>query len=150
MEIYICSVLLSITVSLHSESHSVPRCVGWYYSAGPEGALTYSSLLAIYALYPESFCVRNLAVRKVFAFSDSAGGGPHLFIIVGFAPVDIPLTADFYINSQNHFASCAILQKFLTQVFPKSVLLPSTMCLYMTETALTYSSLLALHHLTSR
>ena len=25
----------------------------------------------IYALYPESFCDKNLAVRKVFAFSDS-------------------------------------------------------------------------------
>ena len=25
----------------------------------------------IYALYPESFCVKNLATRKVFAFSDS-------------------------------------------------------------------------------
>ena len=29
---------------------------------------------AIYALYPESFCDKNLAVRKVFAFSDSAPG----------------------------------------------------------------------------
>ena len=27
--------------------------------------------VAIYALYPESFCGKNLAVRKVFAFSDS-------------------------------------------------------------------------------
>ena len=27
---------------------------------------------AIYALYPENFCDKNLAVRKVFAFSDSA------------------------------------------------------------------------------
>ena len=27
---------------------------------------------AIYALNPESFCDKNLAVRKVFAFSDSA------------------------------------------------------------------------------
>ena len=26
---------------------------------------------AIYALYPESFCDPNLALRKVFAFSDS-------------------------------------------------------------------------------
>ena len=25
----------------------------------------------IYALYPESFCEKNLAIRKVFAFSDS-------------------------------------------------------------------------------
>ena len=29
---------------------------------------------AIYALYPESFCDKNLAVRKVFAFSDSDVG----------------------------------------------------------------------------
>ena len=28
--------------------------------------------VAIYALYPESFCGGNLAIRKVFAFSDSA------------------------------------------------------------------------------
>ena len=27
---------------------------------------------AIYAFYPESFCDNNLAIRKVFAFSDSA------------------------------------------------------------------------------
>ena len=26
----------------------------------------------IYALYPESFCDKNLAIRKVFAFCDSA------------------------------------------------------------------------------
>ena len=28
---------------------------------------------ALYALYPESFCGKNLAIRKVFAFSDSDG-----------------------------------------------------------------------------
>ena len=28
--------------------------------------------VAIYAHYPESFCSRNLAIWKVFAFSDSA------------------------------------------------------------------------------
>jgi len=27
--------------------------------------------VAIYALYPESFCRKNLAVQKIFAFSDS-------------------------------------------------------------------------------
>ena len=27
--------------------------------------------VAIYAHYPESFCSENLAIRKVFAFSDS-------------------------------------------------------------------------------
>ena len=31
-----------------------------------------SKSAAIYALYPESFCMTNLAIRKVFAFSDSA------------------------------------------------------------------------------
>ena len=31
-----------------------------------------SKIDAIYALYPESFCDKNLAIRKVFAFSDSA------------------------------------------------------------------------------
>ena len=30
-----------------------------------------SKSVAIYALYPESFCLKNLAIRKVFAFSDS-------------------------------------------------------------------------------
>ena len=30
-----------------------------------------SKIDAIYAIYPESFCDKNLAVRKVFAFSDS-------------------------------------------------------------------------------
>ena len=34
--------------------------------------VTNSQIDAIYALYPESFCNKNLAVRKVFAFSDSA------------------------------------------------------------------------------
>ena len=28
-------------------------------------------IYAIYALYPESFCDKNLAIRKVFAFCDS-------------------------------------------------------------------------------
>ena len=32
---------------------------------------------AIYALYPESFCNKNLAIRKVFAFCDSARGVGH-------------------------------------------------------------------------
>ena len=29
---------------------------------------------AIYALYPESFCDKNLAIQKVFAFCDSGTG----------------------------------------------------------------------------
>ena len=33
----------------------------------------------IYALYPESFCMKNLATRKVFAFSDSAYNHGHSF-----------------------------------------------------------------------
>ena len=32
---------------------------------------------AIYVFYPESFCDKNLAVRKVFAFSDSAVSVPR-------------------------------------------------------------------------
>ena len=35
-------------------------------------------IYAIYALYPESFCDKNLASRKVFAFCDSVDN-PHLF-----------------------------------------------------------------------
>ena len=34
---------------------------------------------AIYALYPESFCDKNLAIRKVFAFCDS---GVRVVIVV--------------------------------------------------------------------
>ena len=30
-----------------------------------------SKSVAIHALYPESFCMKNLAIRKVLAFSDS-------------------------------------------------------------------------------
>ena len=30
--------------------------------------------LKIYAIYPESFCDKNLAIRKVFAFFDSGDG----------------------------------------------------------------------------
>ena len=37
----------------------------------------------IYALYPESFCEKNLAIRKVFAFCDSA---PHLAPLILSAP----------------------------------------------------------------
>ena len=33
---------------------------------------------AIYAYYPESFCDNNLAIRKVFAFSDSGDVTDHL------------------------------------------------------------------------
>ena len=38
---------------------------------------------AIYALYPESFCDKNLANRKVFAFSDYAQAATQLGVIVG-------------------------------------------------------------------
>ena len=37
-----------------------------------------SKIDAIYALYPESLSDKYLAVRKVFAFSDSAGLSPQL------------------------------------------------------------------------
>ena len=33
---------------------------------------------AIYVFYPESFCDKNLALRKVFAFSDSVYNSAHL------------------------------------------------------------------------
>ena len=33
--------------------------------------VTNLKIETIYALYPESFCEKNLAFRKVFAFSDS-------------------------------------------------------------------------------
>ena len=32
------------------------------------------AFVAIYALYPESFCDKNFAIRNVSAFSDSAAG----------------------------------------------------------------------------
>ena len=35
---------------------------------------------AIYALYPESFCDKNLAIRKVFAFCDSEKKGKVIFL----------------------------------------------------------------------
>ena len=38
---------------------------------------------AIYALYPESFCDKNLAIRKVFAFCDSARTVPPSFVEIG-------------------------------------------------------------------
>lgn len=41
----------------------------------PETFRRESKSVAIYTLYPESFCVKNLAIRKVFAFSDS--GSTH-------------------------------------------------------------------------
>ena len=33
-----------------------------------------SKIDKIYGLHPESFCDKNLAIRKVFAFSDSGSG----------------------------------------------------------------------------
>ena len=36
---------------------------------------------AIYALYPESFCEKDLAIRKVFAFCESAINWWHSFLI---------------------------------------------------------------------
>ena len=37
-------------------------------------------MVAIYALYPESFCDKNLAIRKVFAFFDSEYGGDDIHL----------------------------------------------------------------------
>ena len=39
----------------------------------------------IYALYPESFCDKNLAIRKVFAFCDSAPLGPEKYGRIDFS-----------------------------------------------------------------
>ena len=36
--------------------------------------VAYLKIDTIYVLYPESFCNKNLAIRKVFAFSDSDWG----------------------------------------------------------------------------
>ena len=36
---------------------------------------------AIYALYPESFCEKNLAIRKVFAFCKSAPHSQKKFLL---------------------------------------------------------------------
>ena len=56
---------------------------------------------AIYALYPESFCSKDLAIRKVFAFSDS-GWLPHLFrrgdFLMGFPFVDFQTILCFEIK----------------------------------------------------
>ena len=46
--------------------------------------------VAIYALYPESFCGVNLAIRKVFAFSDS---GVHVYVDLVYH-IDLMLTSD--------------------------------------------------------
>ena len=40
---------------------------------------------AIYALYTESFCDKNVAARKVFAFSDSDPPRPPIGMKVGFS-----------------------------------------------------------------
>ena len=52
---------------------------------------------AIYALYPESFCDKNLAVRKIFAFSDSVQHArsnlcqKHKWVKEKYVPVGISL-----------------------------------------------------------
>ena len=46
---------------------------------------------AIYALHPESFCDKNLAIQKVFAFCDSDGGStaPRYTLLSLFTLFDI-------------------------------------------------------------
>ena len=73
--------------------------------------------VAIYALYPESFCGVNLAIRKVFAFSDSGGGRggvtwlPHLLELWEFICVDFSFNAaqTVYRNgrTQNQCEKCS-------------------------------------------
>ena len=41
-----------------------------------------SKIDAIYSFYPESFCDKNLAVRKVFAFSDSDQVNPPALLFI--------------------------------------------------------------------
>ena len=43
---------------------------------------------AIYALYPEGFCDKNLAIGKVFAFSDSGQNGRTCLLIIIFDVYD--------------------------------------------------------------
>ena len=43
---------------------------------------------AIYVLYPESFCDKNLAIRKVFAFCDSAPQTAYDFQSTGAKNID--------------------------------------------------------------
>ena len=51
-----------------------------------------SMIDGIYALYPESFCNKNLAIWKVFAFSDSVYNDPcSLFIPVHLVHLVPPL-----------------------------------------------------------
>ena len=43
-----------------------------------------SKIDAIYALYPESFCDKNLAIRKVFAFCDSVHKASIILAFFGY------------------------------------------------------------------
>ena len=61
---------------------------------------------AIYAFHPESFCDKNLAIRKVFAFSDSA------------------------YPSQQHHVKNFWAQKFLFKV--RSIIHPGSYCYRLT------------------
>ena len=57
---------------------------------------------AIYALYPESFCDKNLAVRQFFAFSDSGLHKPARLTVVPFVKSDIKKkTNDEAVSSQS-------------------------------------------------
>ena len=43
---------------------------------------------ALYALYPESFCGKNLAIWKVFAFCDSEPGEGRVIYLVAIKDTD--------------------------------------------------------------
>ena len=51
-----------------------------------------SKSAAIYALYPESFCMKNLAIRKVFAFSDSGVEEPWVYIQLEWNAEDVEIS----------------------------------------------------------
>ena len=75
-----------------------------------------SKIDAIYTLYPESFCDKNLAVRRVFAFTDSVSNGPL------FVPSDIE-----NIQSFSHLNTCDVVTRIKETVkcyVPDSVCLP--------------------------
>ena len=54
-------ILDDLELCLYAQNLAKPPCV----------FVAILKIDAIYALYPESFCCENLAIRKVFAFSDS-------------------------------------------------------------------------------
>ena len=57
--------------------------------------------VAIYALYPESFCGVNLAIRKVFAVSDSGGSEGSKMLNLFFGKVFFQLACRIILGPPN-------------------------------------------------